>query len=184
MSNIMDDYWKELMEKGLDKSPFKTVDTEELIEMIHKNYEHQKEFEMQFYKAEIPIHILVDGKSSALLSEVFYDNWYNAESYFKLCFGGHIARNINTKIDKLILDYTSCLLLQELDVLETLVSHISFIYVPSNIHPVIMDEQDKLCSGQLDLLEHKENVMNYCIKTLKLQFVEEIVPDNLEDVKC
>lgn len=182
MSNIMDDCWKELMEKGLDKSPFKTIGTEELIEMIHKNYEHQKEFGMQFHKAEIPIHILVDGKSSALLSEVFYDNWYNTESYFKISFGGHIAGKIDTKIDKLILDYTSCLLLKELDVLETLASHISFIYVPSNIHPVIMDEQDKLSSGQLDLLEHKEKVMNYCIKTLKMQCVEEIVPDNLEDV--
>lgn len=182
MSNIMDDYWKELMEKGLDKSPFKTIGTEELIEMIHKNDEHQKDFEMQFHKAEIPIHILLDGKNSALLSEVFYNNWHNAASYFKISFGGHIAGKRDTKMDKLILDYTSCLLLQELDVLETLASHISFIYVPSNIHPVIMDEQDKLSSGQLDLLEHKEKVMNHCIKTLKLQCVEEIVPDNLEDV--
>ena len=182
MSNIMAEYWNELMEKGLDKSLFKIVSTEEMLEMLQKNYEHQKEFEMQFHKAEIPIHILVDGKSSALLSEVFYDNCYNADSYFKLCFGGHIARNINTKIDKLILDYTSCLLLQELGVLETLASYVSFIYVPSNIYPVIMDEQDKLSSGQLNLLEHKEKVMNYCIKTLKLQCVEEIVPDNLEDV--
>lgn len=118
MSNIMDDYWK---------SPFKTIGTEELIEMIHKNYEHQKEFGMQFHKAEIPIHILVDGKSSALLSEVFYDNWYNTESYFKIYFGGHIAGKIDSKVDTLILDYTSCLLLQESDVLETLASHISFM---------------------------------------------------------
>ena len=81
--------------------PIHLVSTEEMLEMLQKNYEHQKEFEMQFHKAEIPIHILVDGKSSALLSEVFYDNCYNADSYFKLCFGGHIARNINTKIDKL-----------------------------------------------------------------------------------
>lgn len=184
MSNIMDEYWNELMEKGLDKNLFKIVSTEEMLEMLYKNYEHQKEFEMQFHKAEIPIHILVDGKSSALLSEVFYDNWYNADSYFKICFGGHIAAKIDTKIDKLILDYTSCLLLYELDVLETLASHISLIYVPSNIYPVIMDEQDKLSSGQLDLMEHKEKVMNYCIKTLKLQCVEEIVPDNLEDVNA
>ncbi len=34
------------------------------------------------------------------------------------------------------------------------------------------------------MLEHKEKVMHYCIKTLKLQCVEEIVPDNLEDVNA
>lgn len=182
MSGKMGTYWKELLECYPNSSNLKDVSIEELLDMVKSERIHRQECVEKYNKAEIPLHVLLDGVDNTIMSEIFYTYWSDANHISMLFFGGHYIDIRSTNFDKIVLDYTSCLLLHELKMLEILATKVSVIYIPAKINPVIMEEQDKLCSGQSDLLRHKRDVMDYCINTLHLQCVEHILPDNLSNI--
>lgn len=182
MSNVMGVYWQELMDKYSDSSELRTANLEEIFEMAQVENLHRREIEKKYNHAEIPLHVVLDGIGNILMSEIFYGNWLNGERFSQISFGGHhIDMKYMTVLDKVILDYTSCLLLQEMELLDVLADHVASIYIPSNLYPVIFEEQDKLRSGQSDLLAHRKKVMEYCINTLHLSCVESGLPDNLNE---
>lgn len=182
MSNVMGVYWQELMDKYSDSSELRTANLEEIFEMAQVENLHRREIEKKYNHAEIPLHMVLDGIGNILMSEIFYGNWLNGERFSQISFGGHhIDMKYMTVLDKVILDYTSCLLLQEMELLDVLADHVASIYIPSNLYPVIFEEQDKLRSGQSDLLAHRKKVMEYCINTLHLSCVESGLPDNLNE---
>ena len=143
---------------------------------------HRREIEKKYNQAKIPLHVVLDGAGNILMSGIFYGNWMNGERFSPISFGGHHidVKNMMT-LNNVILDYTSCLLLQEMELLDVLADHVESIHIPSNLYPVIFEEQDKLRSGQSDLLAHRKKVMEYCINILHLSCVEPVLPDNLNE---
>ena len=182
MSDVMDMYWQELMDKYSDSSELRTANLEEILEMAQVENLHRREIEKKYNQAKIPLHVVLDGAGNILMSGIFYGNWMNGERFSPISFGGHHidVKNMMT-LNNVILDYTSCLLLQEMELLDVLADHVESIHIPSNLYPVIFEEQDKLRSGQSDLLAHRKKVMEYCINILHLSCVEPVLPDNLNE---
>lgn len=182
MSDVMGVYWQELMDKYSDSSELRTANLEEIFEMAQVENLHRREIETKYNQAEIPLHVVLDGAGNILMSEIFYGNWMNGERFSPISFGGHhIDMKNMTTLNNVILDYTSCLFLQEMELLDALADHVESIYIPSNLYPVIFEEQDKLRSGQSDLLAHRKKVMEYCINTLHLSCVKSGLPGNLNE---
>lgn len=179
-SDVMEQYWLELMRNHPDSENIKPISLEEFTDMIKNANIQQHECLTKYNHAEIPLHVYLDVMKNVLLSGMFYDNWDNTGHFSMLFFGGlYIRMNSDIILDKIVLDYTSCLLLYELNMLDVLASNVSTIYVPSNINLVILEEQAKLCWGQSDLLLHQNEVLEYCMNFLHLEFVKCVYPDNL-----
>lgn len=183
MSNIMGTYWQELMQKHPHASCMKSATIEEVIKMINTNIENIHECEEKYNHSKIPLHILIDGLKNILISRVIYENWMNPDGFSMISFGWHCETG-ETGIDKIILDYTSCILLQELDMLSVLAENVSEIFIPSNMMLIIRKEQDELSSGQEDILEDRKKVLDYCIHTLKLKCSELIRPDHVGKLRA
>lgn len=179
-SDVMERYWLELMKNHPDSDNIKQISLKEFTDMIKNANIQRQECLKKYNHAEIPLHVYLDVMENVLLSGMFYDNWNNTEHFSMLFFGGlYIRMNPDIILDKIVLDYTSCLLLYELNMLDILASNVSTIYVPSNINPVILEEQAKLCWGQSDVLLHQNEVLEYCMNFLHLEFVKCVYPDNL-----
>lgn len=183
MSDIMGTYWQELMQKHPHASCMKSASIEEVIKMIYMNMENIHVCEEKYNHAEIPLHILIDGLKNILISGIIYENWMNSDQFSMISFGWHCKNTENADLDKIILDYTSCFLLQELNMLTVLAENVSEIFIPSNMMLIIRKEQDELCSGQKDILEGSKKVLDYCIHTLKLKSSELIRPDHVDKLK-
>ena len=179
-SDVMERYWLELMKNHSDSDNIKQISLKEFTDMIKNANIQWQECLKKYNHAEIPLHVYLDVMENVLLSGMFYDNWNDTKHFSMLFFGGlYIRMNPDIILDKIVLDYTSCLLLYELNMLDILASNVSTIYVPSNINPVILEEQDKLCWGQSDVLLHQNEVLEYCMNFLHLEFVKCVYPDNL-----
>lgn len=179
-SDVMERYWLELMSNHPDSENIKPISLEEFTDMLKNTNMQRHECLTKYNHAEIPLHVYLDVMENVLLSGMFYDNWDNTEHFSMSFFGGlYIKMNSDINLDKIVLDYTSCLLLNELNMFDILASNVSTIYVPSNINLVIFEEQTKLCWCQSDLLQHQNEVLEYCMNILHLEFVKYVYPDNL-----
>ena len=181
MSDRMAAYLAEALKNPAGSSALKQVGVEELLEILHSRRDLRQQCEDLFSRGELPIHAVMDALGDGMMSGFFYHNWMDKDRFFMLFFGGAFPDLRNAgMVDQVVLDYTACMFLQELNLLELLGSKLSAIYLPANLHVVILEEQERLCRGQSDLLTKKKKVMDYGIHELHLACVEAVVPEHLE----
>lgn len=161
----------------------KTVKSlDEVLEIIQESREYRDKNLQLLQDGEINSHIFVDTYNGNMTyAEYFYLQW-EGKDMFPLESGVHYYTEeaLKMPIREMILDYSSCLLLHELGLLETLAEYMEHTYIAGELLGIISEELRRIPEIQKELTEKKYALMTYCTGELRTAVVEEEIPENME----
>lgn len=91
-SDVMEQYWRELMRNHPDSEDIKPISLEECTDMIRNGNIQLQECITKYNHAEIPLHVFLDVTKNVLLSGMFYDNWNNSKQFSMLFLADFISK--------------------------------------------------------------------------------------------
>ena len=140
-----------------------TITINEAVEMIRKAHEHQTFLENAYKNREIPIHLFATPGKNAL-GGIIYSILGSGMPYLGR-FG--VSKDIEVDFEcPLVLDYTACLILYRLGLLETVCSWFSNVWVDQHLLEIWLSDIDRLKSGQLSVAQ-KAIKLSDTIKSLQ-----------------
>lgn len=147
---------------------FRAVPVKEALVIIEEMKKQNMERLELYSLSKIPYHLWIDTQNKVGYSRLFWDIWKNNTGVnidnFPLyaVFGAHnlSTEEISTNIkEELILDYSVCIFLHELDLLKCLATTIKNILVSGNIFKIISKERLFSHTSQIDLKHNRQDVM-------------------------
>lgn len=181
-SDKVGEYFHQIMIENPNHQLLTVKNIDEVLEMIRvSNEEAEKRLQM-LYAGDIPSHLFVDAShGTRTYAEYFYAQWDEGDMV-PMEFGAHYYHDIvmNMEIRKIALDYSSCLLMHEMGILEILCESMEEIYVPGVLFGVISEELRKIPVNQPDLINSRYQTLKKCKEELQVFFVEMKIPDALE----
>lgn len=160
----------------------KSVGIDELLEIIRESHEEFGKRYAMLYKGELPSHLFIDAtKGNLTYVEYFYQQW-ESNNMIPMEFGAHHNYDecLNQKITKIALDYSSCILMNEMGILNILCDIIEQVYVAGDLFGILSEEVRIIPMHQEDLVKEKINLIEKCKNELKLEFVKMEIPNNTE----
>lgn len=149
---------------------FRSLSVKEALVIIDQMREQYiKRLEL-YTLSKIPYHVYIDMENRTSYSMYFWSVWdINSSDNFDniplySIFGAHnLTREdiVSSISDELILDYSSCIFLYELDLLDILASRISRIWVSGNIFSIISKERSNAFIPQIDYKHRRKKVMDH-----------------------
>ena len=116
-----------------------------MLEIIAQNRQETEQHTQALYEGKMFSHLFVDVSKSTY-AEYFLGQW-NAGNMVPLEFGGHNYREeqmTDLKQGEIVLDYSSCLLLQQLGILSNLLESMRTVYVSGVLFGVLAEEIRKV----------------------------------------
>ncbi len=167
----------------------KSID--EFVEMVRVSIEETEKNIQMLHKGELPSHTFVDSyRGNQTYAEFFYRQWDNAEEMqsneiVPMEFGAHYydEDELPSDMKRIVLDYSSCLFLQEMNLLEILCADLEQIYVAGDLFGIISEELRKLPVRQSDLIRSKYDLVLKCKNELNVKFVESKLPIDIEEME-
>ncbi|MTI62209.1 MAG: hypothetical protein FH762_19865 [Firmicutes bacterium] len=149
-----------------DNNVVKMVSIKDVID-IQKNYiDEQGERYNLFTQGKIPIHILSDMDNSTMATYYYLNFNYNkiakdSKYNIPIRFGGKRNKKIIKNYSEIIMDYSSCIIAHELDIINVLKDKFEKIIVPQSLFAVIQNEQHLLLNRiQPSRIELKEKALS------------------------
>lgn len=174
-------YLHELMVNYPDYNMKYTKSLDEILDFIKEANQRAVEQQQMLLEGKISSHMFVDVKQDNFTyAEYFYKQW-NSEIMFPMEYGAHHCGNeeLQVAFSEIALDYSSCLLLHELGILEELSEVVDKIALPGTIFGVISEELRRIPATQQDLSISKYELIKYCTESLNVITVEsEGMPEN------
>ena len=158
-----------LMVKSLD----------EVLELLRESREETQRNLQMLYDGELASHIFVDASRNQTYAEFFYAQW-NDGNMAPMEFGAHYYQDdqINLDMRKVVLDYSSCLLLHEVGLLEMLCDDMERIYIAGDLFGIMSEEMHNIPELQPDIINSKYQLVQRCKNEFHIEFVEVKMPDN------
>lgn len=164
----------------------KSID--EVVEMVRASLEKTEKNIQMLYKGKIPSHIFVDSyHGNQTYAEFFYRQWDNVEDGYStpivpMEFGAHYydEGELSLGRKKIVLDYSSCLLLHEMNLLAIFCENMEQVYIAGDLFGVISEEIRRIPAKQSDLIRSKYEMVQKCEKEFNVRFVESRVPAGIE----
>lgn len=158
-----------LMVKSLD----------EVLELLRESREETQRNIQMLYDGELPSHIFVDANRNQTYAEFFYAQW-NDGTMAPMEFGAHYYQDqqINLDMRRIVLDYSSCLLLHEVGLLELLCEDMEKIYIAGDLFGVMSEEIRNIPELQPEIIDSKYHLVQRCKNEFHIKFVEVKLPDN------
>ena len=156
-------YILQLQEKNGKGSSAWTITIDEAVEMIRRANERQTWLENTYKNREIPIHLFANPRQN-VLGGIIYSILNNNMPYL-----GHFGVSKDIEVDferPLILDYTTCLILYRLGLLEMVSSWSSNVWIDQHLFEIWLSDIDQLKSVQISV-EQKAIRLSDTIKTLQ-----------------
>lgn len=178
------EYYHHIMVKNPDHQLLVVKSVDEVLEMLRASREEAKKRIQMLFDGELVSHLFVDAtKGNQTFAEFFYAQWNEGE-LIPMEFGAHYYRDdqLDVNMMKIALDYSSCLLLHELGILEILCDSMEQIYVAGTLFGVISEELRKIPVEQPDLIQSRYQTMKKCQEEPNINFIEVKIPDNLEGI--
>lgn len=154
-----------------------TKSIEEMLEIIAQNRQETEQHTQALYEGKMFSHLFVDVSKSTY-AEYFLGQW-NAGNMVPLEFGGHNYREeqmTDLKQGEIVLDYSSCLLLQQLGILSNLLESMRTVYVSGVLFGVLAEEIRKVPVRQEELARTNYRTIEKC-RDLKVEFVPLEIPE-------
>lgn len=158
-----------LMVKSLD----------EVLELLRESREETQRNLQMLYDGELASHIFVDASRNQTYAEFFYAQW-NDGNMVPMEFGAHYYQDDQIKLDtkKVVLDYSSCLFLHEVGLLELLCDDMERIYIAGDLFGIMSEEIRNIPELQPDIINSKYQLVQRCKNEFHIEFVEVKMPDN------
>jgi len=140
-----------------------TITIDEAVEMLRKANEQQTRLENGYKNREIPIHLFATPEQNAL-GGIIYSILDSNMPYL-----GRFSVSKDIKVDfkrPLVLDYTACLILHRLGLLETVCSWFSNVWIDQHLLEVWLSDINQLKSVQISVAQ-KAIRLSDSIKTLQ-----------------
>lgn len=175
------EYYHEVFTKDLGTQVYQVKSIEEVLQIMQQTRTHEEEMVQKYEAGQLPAHLYVDDfRGNLTYGEFFYKQW-NAQNMAPLEFGAHNFSDEKLKLNgKIGLDYSSCILLHEIEMLDILAQYVSEIYVSGELFGVIDTELRKIPISQQDLAEERIALLEYCEK-LGAKAVNSEVPEEIKD---
>lgn len=160
----------------------RVMNIDELLELIRESRKEADKRTTMLYEGEMASHLFVDAtKGNMTYAEYFYRQWENNDMA-PMEFGAHhyYAERLKENISGIALDYSSCLLMNELGVLNILCDTIEHVYIVGDLFGVLSEEVRTIPIDQEDLVNAKIKLIEKCKNDLKLEFVEVEVLENAD----
>lgn len=153
---------------------------DEVLELLRESREEAQRNLQMLYDGELPSHIFVDANPNQTYAEFFYAQW-NYGDIAPMEFGAHYYHDsqIDLSMKKVILDYSSCLFLHEMGLLEMLCDDMDKIYVAGDLFGIMSEEIRNIPEKQPDIIHSKYQLVQKCKNEYHIEFVESKSPDNL-----
>lgn len=175
------EYYHNIMIKNHDHHLMKIRTIDEILEMITSSSNKAVKRQEMLYNGELVSHLYVDTTSSnQTYAEFFYSQW-NENKLIPIEFGAHCYSDdmLNIDIKKIVLDYSSCLLLHELGILDILCNNLEKVYIAGTLFGVISEELRKIPVNQPDLIRLRYELMKKCQEETNIKFIDVKSPDNV-----
>lgn len=156
---------------------------DEVLEIIKESNRNAEKRLQMLHDGIIPSHLFIDESSAnQTYAEFFYSQW-DANEIIPMEFGAHYYNDnkIDLDMNKIILDYSSCMLLHELGVFETLCDNLEQIYIVGSLFAIISEELRKISVNQPHLVQARCQTMKKCQEELDIDFVKLQVPERVEE---
>lgn len=178
------EYIHQLMMNRQEHQLLMAKSMDEVVELLRKSREQtEKNIEM-LCKGELLSHLFVDSyQGNQTYAEFFYALWEN-KNIAPIEFGAHQYEENQLSLDqkKIALDYSSCLFLNEMDLLECFCGDLAQIYVAGDLFGIISEEIRKIPVVQPDLITARYRMIQKCRKEFNVCFVESKLPTGLEEL--
>jgi len=178
------EYFHQLMLNKQNHQLFMAKSIDEVVELLRKSKEQtEKNIEM-LCKGELPSHLFVDSyQGNQTYAEFFYALWDN-KNIAPMEFGAHQyeKRQLRLNRKKIALDYSTCLFLHEMDLLEGLCGDLVQVYVAGDLFGIISEEIRKIPVNQPDFINARYRMVEKCRKEFNVCFVESKFPAGLEEL--
>lgn len=178
------EYFHQLMLNKQNHQLLMAKSIDEVAELLRKSKEQTvKKIEM-FCKGELPSHLFVDSyKGNQTYAEFFYALWDN-KNIVPIEFGAHQYKENQLRLDRkmIALDYSACLFLHEMDLLEGFCSDLVQVYVAGDLFGIISEEIRKIPVNQPDFIIARYQLVEKCRNELNVCFVENKFPTDLEEL--
>lgn len=176
------EYYHHIMVKNPEHQLLIVKSVDEVLEMLRASSEEAKKRKQMLFDGELVSHLYVDvAQGNQTFAEFFYMQW-NEDELIPLEFGAHYFRDdmLDVNMKKIVLDYSSCLLLHELGILEILCDRMEEVYVAGTLFGVISEELRKIPMNQPDMIQSRYQTMKKCQEEPNVTFVEVKIPENTE----
>ena len=156
----------------------KSVD--EVLELFRELREEAQKNLQMLYDGERPSHLYVDANRNQTYAEFFYAQW-NYGDLVPMEFGAHYYRDVQIDLSmrKVALDYSSCLFLHEMGLLELLCNDMEKIYIAGDLFGIMSEEIRNIPEAQPDYINSRYQLVQRCKKKYFIEFVEVKRPDDL-----
>lgn len=154
----------------------KTLD--EVLEILRESREEVQRNLQMLYDGELPSHTFVDANRNQTYAEFFYAQW-NYGDVAPMEFGAHYYQDdqIDLGMRKVVLDYSSCLFLHEIGLLELLCDDMERIYIAGDLFGIMSEEIRNIPETQPDIINSKYQLVQKCKNEYHIEFVEVKRPD-------
>lgn len=177
-------YFHQLMVNRQGHQLLMAKSIDEVVELLRKAKEQtEKNIEM-LCKGELPGHLFVDSyQGNQTYAEFFYALWDSA-NMAPMEFGAHQYEENQLSLDqkKIALDYSSCLFLHEMGLLECFCGDLTMVYVAGELFGIISEEIRKIPVNQPDFISARYRMFEKCRKDFNVCFVESKIPTGLEEL--
>ena len=180
------EYYHEVFVRDTDVQIYQIKTLDEALKIMQQARAHAEEMVQQYEAGQLPAHLYVDSfRGNLTYGEFFYKQW-NAHNMAPLEFGAHYYQDEQLKLDdKIGLDYSSCILLHEIGILDVLVQFVSEIYVSGDLFGIIDTELRKIPLLQQDFVEERIALLDYCeklgAKAVKVEVEEGILEYGVQE---
>lgn len=153
---------------------------DEVLELLRESREEAQRNLQMLYDGELPSHIFVDANPNQTYAEFFYAQW-NYGDIVPMEFGAHYYHDdqIDLSMKKVVLDYSSCLFLHEVGLLEMLCDDMDRIYIAGDLFGIMSEEIRNIPERQPDIINSKYQLVQKCKSEYHIEFVEVKSPDDL-----
>lgn len=183
-SNLAGEYYHRVMMTNQSHQLLTPKSLDEALEIIRKFQDEAERNLQKYYDGELPSHLLVDAsRGDQTYAEFFYSQW-NVGDMAPCEFGAHYyeEEKLDLNIRELILDYSSCMLFNEMQLLEILCENVEKIYVVGDLFGIMSEEIRNIPEKQSDRIIQRYQFVNKCKDEYHIEFVEIKAPENLDGI--
>lgn len=161
--DITEKYFSLMREEEKSGKNVRFVSIDEIREIIAEQRKHLNKINDMYLNLELPIHMIANEHNSTLGGLLYAEN--NKQGP---CYGRFGRKTNDLKIDfsvPLVLDYTMCMTLYSLGVLEKICSLFKEVIVPYHFFPAIRNDIENLKNVQ-EHIEERDIKLSEQLKTL------------------
>ncbi len=161
----------------------KSID--EAAEMLRKYREETEKNILKLYEGSLPSHLFVDScRGNQTYAEFFYALWENSNAVAPMEFGAHHYEEdgLPLGMKRIALDYSACLFLYELNLLEIFCEGLEQVFIAGNLFGVLSEEIRRIPVNQQDLIAKRYEMIEKCKTEWNVCFVESKYPAGLEEL--